>query len=291
MTLEFLHDAGFLHQEPLFLTLLVLSMGPQINGGHLRLILLARQLSILETVLLVSQSDAEKTILTANAIFQEGARCAIDAVLATPQSIAVMDVDAVITELTVKIVKTVDARDVLFESIAVHTVLTEIGMAKEIAILARPSEVDVVRVLDLSLDIERHCGYPHFEFSNLRKDRPSAIDLLSKPARIPPITVPTLTTVIGFTQIRGILRQRPLAAEAALPSIEIHFVVLTQPSLLAAIGAVRRSRNVVGLSIEDRGDGRIEGQVVIGDLKPRRAVGADRRHGSIDRIKLATVTL
>jgi hypothetical protein len=86
-------------------------------------------------------------------------------------------------------------------------------------------------------------------------------------SRIPLVPVPTLPAVNGLVELRRILGDGSLAAEAALSRIEELFVALRETALLAAVRTERWWWNRLLLPIEDRRDPVVEGEIIRSDFK------------------------
>lgn len=103
-------------------------------------------LLILDAILLFPQTDAENAVFTAHAITEEPARMTIYTFLRTDESVTPMDINAVVAEFAMKIVKTIHASNILLESVTIVAILAEIRMHDEVAIFRGTSKVNIFTV-------------------------------------------------------------------------------------------------------------------------------------------------
>lgn len=96
--------------------------------AELGFILFPAEFFIFKIVLFAFQSDAEETVFATGAITEESAGMAVLAVLAAFEAVGFVAIYAVVTQLVMEIVKTVDAALVLFEAVAVKTVFAIVGV-------------------------------------------------------------------------------------------------------------------------------------------------------------------
>jgi hypothetical protein len=87
-------------------------------------------LLILEAVGLIPKSNATKAVLTSYTVFQECTRSTVDAVLASFEAIAFMNIHAVVTPFRVKVIKTINTSNVFLEPISIHALIAEICMTE-----------------------------------------------------------------------------------------------------------------------------------------------------------------
>ena len=86
-------------------------------------------MSVLNTELLLSQAYTEKAVATTNTISEECALHAVNTVLTAVKVIAFMAINAVIAKLTTNVIEPINTSYVIFKSVAVVAILTEISMA------------------------------------------------------------------------------------------------------------------------------------------------------------------
>ena len=98
LSLKLLEIVTFLNVSPACLVFLILLMRTQINGGQFFLIFFFAELYVLETELLFPESGAEEAVLAPDAVAEKCRGIAVDAILASRESITTMHVDAVVTE-------------------------------------------------------------------------------------------------------------------------------------------------------------------------------------------------
>jgi hypothetical protein len=81
-----------------------------------------------------------------------------------------MDVYTVVAEFAVQVVEAIHTVVILLKAIPVVTILTEICVHQQIAVLTRASEVNVVTILIITLNVQCHRGNAVLQFSNLLKE-------------------------------------------------------------------------------------------------------------------------
>jgi hypothetical protein len=141
--------------SPPRLQLPVLFRGTETNQRSALLIFPFRELFVFEAVLLVAKSHAQEAIAATDAIAEEGARRAVLAVLTSDETVRVMHVHAVVAVLTMEIVKSVDAEEIILEAVPVVTIFAKIRVHDEVAILRGTGVVDVVGIDERPLNVER----------------------------------------------------------------------------------------------------------------------------------------
>jgi hypothetical protein len=162
---------------------------------------------------------------------------AVDAVLAVDEAVGGMAVHAVIEELALEVIEPVDAGAIMFEAVAVHTVLAEVRVHDQVAVLRGAGVVDIIAVLQFALHIEGEGGYGALELPQLLEKRPVEIDVAPVRERVPTVAMPALTTVVRNAALRRKLREGPFLTEPAGAWREIEFVAEREPAPLAAVGA------------------------------------------------------
>ncbi len=230
----------------------VLSEGTKINGGYFLLVAFFAQLLIFKTKLFSAKPDTEETIFASDTVTQKHTRLAVIAVLASLQSVARETIDTVIEQLALQIIKTIDARSYMLETVPVITVFTKVCVLDEVAVFCKTRVVNIFSVFHRSRSQQIFDGDYGLQFFHLIKKWARKINIASVIAGVPAVSVPTFAAVHRSLLPRWILRYGPFFAECTRRRIEKLFIAQCEPVSLPAIRTIYRRWERIFFSCEYR---------------------------------------